>query len=385
MVLHGIAMRVARISLSSSLRSPLTASHPPLGSGVLSILERPLFTTTPTYRRSCPPTISFEELHTPAVPYLPRCRLFPVNTANKGVGGAYFIKDGDQPAAVFKPLDEEAVPEEQQQEVSLGTEIKPGLLYGEGYLKEIAASLLDKDHFHGVPTTVLFCVRNPVIQGTETSGPKMGSLQQYVNHSCTAEDVGWSSFPVDEVHKIGILDCRLLNNDRHLGNILVVKKELAVSPFSLRSSCRLVPIDHGLCLPSSLSGAYFEWLSFPQSKQPFSKPMLEHIEKLNVDSDIQMLQKQLPSLRKECLDTLKICTMFLQKGTKAGLNLFELGCLMSRYKNVDEPCVLETICENVNERMQAEGIPDVAAARVLYWTVFAKEMDTVLCNYCNNR
>jgi len=378
MVLQGMAMKFARVSLSTNLRTSFSSS---LLSSHVPIHDRPLSTA---HQKSTSPSLH-EELHSPH-PYQQRCFLFPINTPNKGVGGAYFIKDGDKPAAVFKPLDEEAVPDEEEtHDVSLGKEIKPGLLYGEGYLKEIAAYLLDRQHFHGVPTTVLFGVKNPVIQDTETVGPKFGSLQQYVSHSCTADEVGWSSFPVDEVHKIGILDCRVLNNDRHLGNILVVKEKS--SPFSLRSSCRLVPIDHGLCLPSSLSGGYFEWLSFPQSKQPFSKPMLEYIESTDVDADIQMLEKRLPLLRRECLDTLKICTMFLQRGAKAGLNLFEIGCLMSRYENMDEPCVLETLCDNVNQVMKEmeEGVPDAAASRVEYWEVLAAEMDTVLYNFCNNK
>lgn len=141
------------------------------------------------------------------------------------------------PTAVFKPHDEESLPLEFTftGPVPLGKEIKPGLLYGEGYLKEIAAYLLDHEHFHGVPATALFHWSHPLFYHNDLVS-KTGSLQRYVTHLCTSEDMGWSLFPVEEVHKIGILDCRILNTDRHMGNILVVK--------SGSTSYRLVPIDH---------------------------------------------------------------------------------------------------------------------------------------------
>lgn len=45
--------------------------------------------------------------------------------------------------------------------------------------------------------------------------------------------MGSQLFEVDDVHKIGILDIRLLNLDRHLGNILVHK---------VGSRHRLIPV-----------------------------------------------------------------------------------------------------------------------------------------------
>jgi len=48
----------------------------------------------------------------------------------------------------------------------------------------------------------------------------------------------------DEVHKIAVLDLRLLNLDRNECNILVQK---------IDDSYKLVPIDHGLTIPDSLA------------------------------------------------------------------------------------------------------------------------------------
>jgi hypothetical protein len=42
-------------------------------------------------------------------------------------------------------------------------------------------------------------------------GTKTGSLQVYVHHDCSAEDLGPSLFALDDVHCIAMLDIRLCN------------------------------------------------------------------------------------------------------------------------------------------------------------------------------
>ena len=59
----------------------------------------------------------------------------------------------------------------------------------------------------------------------QTLVPKLASLQQYVRHDGDAADAGASRFSVRDVHAIGILDIRLLNSDRHAGNLLVRRRE----------------------------------------------------------------------------------------------------------------------------------------------------------------
>lgn len=78
----------------------------------------------------------------------------------------------------------------------------------------------------------------------------MGSLQKFVESYSNCEDMGPAAFPVEEVHKITVLDMRLANADRHGGNILVYKQ-------GDQSSIRLIPIDHGYCLPENVSSLNF--------------------------------------------------------------------------------------------------------------------------------
>jgi hypothetical protein len=40
---------------------------------------------------------------------------------------------------------------------------------------------------------------------------KVGSLQRFQQHDCTAEDVGTSAFDVTQLHAIGALDVHTLN------------------------------------------------------------------------------------------------------------------------------------------------------------------------------
>ena len=86
--------------------------------------------------------------------------------------------------------------------------------------------------------------------------------------------VGSSRFSVADIHRIGILDLRLFNTDRHAGNMLAVRPPRPPPPGPggggppggwARSrldseAMALIPIDHGFCLPEALEPPYFEWL-----------------------------------------------------------------------------------------------------------------------------
>ena len=52
---------------------------------------------------------------------------------------------------------------------------------------------------------------------------KHGSLQVYVPHDEYVENLGWNKMNTEDVHRIGILDIRILNKDRNGENILAAK------------------------------------------------------------------------------------------------------------------------------------------------------------------
>ncbi|KAG6973558.1 hypothetical protein JG688_00003468 [Phytophthora aleatoria] len=118
--------------------------------------------------------------------------------AMDGTGGAYFFKDpSHRNVGCFKPQDEEP----------FGPNNPRGLV-----------GQLGQDHFAGVPATSLVESRHPV-------------------------------FNYAGIHKIVLLDMRLLNTDRNDANILVRKRR---SPTTGHAEYELIPIDHGYCLPQFL-------------------------------------------------------------------------------------------------------------------------------------
>ncbi|KAL6280604.1 hypothetical protein ACE6H2_017485 [Prunus campanulata] len=90
---------------------------------------------------------------------------------------------------------------------------------GEGVLREVAAYILD--HPKGGYWPYL----------------RIGSSQMFMKNDGSCEDMGPSRFPVEEVHKISVIDLRMANADRHAGNILFRKGE--------DGQTVLIPIDHG--------------------------------------------------------------------------------------------------------------------------------------------
>ncbi|KAM0056501.1 putative 1-phosphatidylinositol 4-kinase [Helianthus debilis subsp. tardiflorus] len=111
-------------------------------------------------------------------------------------------------------------------------------------------------------------------------------------------DHGTSSLLVSTIHGVGILDVRILNRDRHMGNLLV-RKVNDGGKFGLQ--VELIPIDHGLRRPEILEDPYFEWIHWPQALIPFSEDELDYIESLDPYQDSEMLRNELPMICEACL------------------------------------------------------------------------------------
>lgn len=282
-----------------------------------------------------------------------------------GLGGAYYFRNSrGECVAIVKPTDEEPfAPNNPKGFVgrALGQPgLKRSVRVGETGYREVAAYLLDYGHFANVPPTALVKIthsifnvndgvtanknNNNTTQKTKKQFSKLASFQQFIPHDFDASDHGTSSFPVSAVHRIGILDIRILNTDRHAGNLLVRKLEIdGVERFS---QVELIPIDHGLCLPESLEDPYFEWIHWPQASIPFTDEELIYIQDLNPFHDAEMLKTELPMIRESSLRVLILCTIFLKEAAAYGLTLAEIGEMMSREfrRGEEEPSELERLC-----------------------------------------
>lgn len=284
-----------------------------------------------------------------------------------GLGGAYYFRNvRGESVAIVKPTDEEPfAPNNPKGFVgkALGQPgLKRSVRVGETGFREVAAYLLDYDNFANVPPTALVKITHSIFNvndGVSGNKPqskkivsKIASFQQFIPHDFDASDHGTSSFPVSAVHRIGILDIRILNTDRHAGNLLVRKLD-GIGKFG---EVELIPIDHGLCLPESLEDPYFEWIHWPQASIPFSDDELEYIENLDPVRDAEMLRSELPMIRDACLRVLFLCTVFLKEAAAQGLCLAEIGEMMSREfrSGEEEPSELEVICIEVRKLMAEE-------------------------------
>lgn len=189
----------------------------------------------------------------------------------EGSGGAYLMKNpsGLNYISVFKPIDEEPLAVNNPRGLPLsvsGEGLKKGTRVGEGALREVAAFILDHPRgelprsrssssaekgFSGVPPTLMVkCLHRGFNypEGYESSSGniKIGSLQMFVKNEGSCEEIGPHNFPAHEVHKISVLDIRLANADRHAGNILISRE-------GEDGQIVLTPIDHGYCLPETVS------------------------------------------------------------------------------------------------------------------------------------
>ncbi|CAN4084709.1 unnamed protein product [Withania somnifera] len=275
-----------------------------------------------------------------------------------GLGGAYFFRNSrGQSVAIVKPTDEEPfAPNNPKGFVgkALGQPgLKRSVRVGETGYREVAAYLLDHDHFANVPATALVKITHSVFNvndGVNGDKPyskkqlvsKIASFQQFAPHDFDASDHGTSNFAVAAVHRIGILDIRIFNTDRHAGNLLV-RKLGGIGRFG---QVELIPIDHGLCLPESLEDPYFEWIHWPQASIPFTDEELAYIKKLDPVRDSEMLRSELPMIREACLHVLVLSTIFLKEAAAYGLCLAEIGEMMSReFRSSEErPSELEVVC-----------------------------------------
>ncbi|KAK6928054.1 Phosphatidylinositol 3-/4-kinase, catalytic domain [Dillenia turbinata] len=291
-----------------------------------------------------------------------------------GLGGAYYFRNCNRDnVAIVKPTDEEPfAPNNPKGFVgrALGQPgLKRSVRVGETGFREVAAYLLDYDHFANVPATALVKIThsifnvNDVVNGNKHQSAKqvskIASFQQFIPHDYDASDHGTSRFPVADVHRIGILDIRILNTDRHAGNLLVRKLD-GVGKFG---QVELVPIDHGLCLPESLEDPYFEWIHWPQASIPFSEDELEYINNLDPLRDCELLRMELPMIREACLRVLVLCTIFLKEAANFGLCLAEIGEMMSRefWGHEEKPSELELVCIDARRLLDERKVSSFGA------------------------
>ena len=243
------------------------------------------------------------------------------------VGGTYIVTDSTgAPLAITKPRSEE--PGMKENPKGFTSEPKPGFTPGEGYKREVAAYLLDYGGFAGVPQTVQF---------------EDGSAQRFAVHDKQSWDVLPGRFDSESVRAVALLDLRLLNCDRHGGNLLVHKETL-------------IPIDHTYILPSSLAELDYEWMFFPQSKTPFTTEELSYIRSLDYEQDSAILSSL--GIEPECIEFQSAATITVQAAAELGMTPKQMGQFFMRQQETC-PSGLESAVEASRSNLSEGGDIDL--------------------------
>lgn len=94
----------------------------------------------------------------------------------------------------------------------------------------------------------------------------------------------------------------------------------------------------------------FDWLYWPQVREPYSPDTLEYINSLDAEQDIALLKFYGWDLSIECARTLRISTMLLKKGVERGLTPFAIGSIMCR-ETVTKESVIEEIVREAKDSL----------------------------------
>lgn len=152
---------------------------------------------------------------------------------------AVFKPQDEEPGAVFNPRGHSGSSD------APGSALRRGVRPGEGALREVAAFLLDRGHFAGVPPTALVSCQPQALAAAVAAeggvpdaapspspkpavGVKVGSLQQFVHADSDCEDRGPAPFPVQEVRPVPTLFPVLWSISCWLATALSVKTSLTL-------------------------------------------------------------------------------------------------------------------------------------------------------------
>jgi len=181
----------------------------------------------------------------------------------------------------------------------------------QGYLHECTAHLLDYKAFAGVPPTVVTSLHHPILGGLALGGEVIGSCQLfYKGRSLNPADVQ-NLKTAKSIRRIALLDMRLLNSDRHSGNILVHKDAL-------------IPVDHHLTLPPQFFGCSFGWSHWPGAHTSFSAEEKNYITHLDAEKERQFLLEKI-GLPISCGNLHFIALQILKAAMDQDLNAHQLS------------------------------------------------------------
>jgi hypothetical protein len=280
----------------------------------------------------------------------------------QSTGGTYrLFGPNNEPLAMLKPCDEEAFAP-QNPRGNVGISGSPSFMKGiystTGSSREVAAFLLDHDGFSNVPRTSFTKAKHPNLNNPSSDVVwKNGSIQEYVPSAGHAGDYSPNFFSAEAVHRIAILDIRIVNLDRNDGNLLVATQDgTSRSSPSAQHKATLIPIDHGSCLPDAIGATAdsIVWMEWPQARLPFGDLELEYIKGVDLDRDAALLRDVL-HISDACRRVAWAAGRLLQIFAENGRTAYDIGKVFYR-DDFDTPSPFEHLLEKCTN----EASPDLA-------------------------
>jgi hypothetical protein len=219
----------------------------------------------------------------------------------------------------------------------------------EHFIREYAAYRLDHNRYANIPPTVITTLCHPKLGGKVT-----GSCQLFVEKAIAAVELGDSAvkaFSPSAVRRMAQFDIRLMNEDRHTSNILILDKE------------EIYPIDHGYVLTSELGRVNFVWMFWEQSATPFSYEEHYYISSLDPEKDRSFLIEEM-GIREKIANRFYVSSMLLKLGSSHGFYPNQIGDILSRTYHRSSP---QSNFEILIERLLERGAED--------WTTFTKHVN----------
>ena len=97
----------------------------------------------------------------------------------------------------------------------------------------------------------------------------------------------------------------------------------------------------------------FEWLYWPQAREPFSTETLAYIKSLDAGKDIVLLKFHGWELSSQCARVLQVSTMLLKKGAERGLTPYDIGSILCR-ETVNKESEIEALIEEAEDSVLPE-------------------------------
>lgn len=152
---------------------------------------------------------------------------------------------------------------------------------------------------------------------------ELGSLQTFRKSRGELKDLPSKErihIPTDTLQFAAVFRGRLFDLDGHFGNLLWKKK---------RGEIQLTHIDLDYILPSfsrdmQLPQLKIAWMFLPQMDEPFHPKVLEYLSELNVESEIEDLERLPVEIPPESLKLLEATTKTFQLGAQLGLTPGEI-------------------------------------------------------------